>query len=272
MKYRSFFTLVVLMWLLPLNAHAQVLVLLQGYLGPGSSWRASGVTHILDRADWVDGGHLRIENDKVVNYRKQFGQDRTFYTLKMPTEAPVMVQAKLLAKYMKDIGKQHPGESLNIAGFSAGGIIGRTYMVMRKDDEPKVATLITISTPHLGTHLAEVGSKIRRSPLSSFTPFIGAGSFDRSDALLKDMHPEEYGNFLYWLNRQTHPRARYVSVIKGGRSFIGGDFVVPAYSQNMNNVVALWGMSTTVRLTGTHMLSHVDALLLVQQMLIGQQI
>ena len=47
---------------------------------------------------------------------------------------------------------------------------------------------------------------------------------------------------------------------------------MPAYSQNMNNVVALWGMSNIIRSTGAHMLSHKDALLLVQLMLVGQQI
>ena len=273
MKMRSLFALVLTLWLTPMMAHAQVLVLVHGYLGQGGSWRLSGTTHVLDRAGWEDGGHLRIEQGEVVNYRRGMsGQDRTFYTLDMPSEAPVMVQSKILAQYMKAIGQQHPGESLNIAGFSAGGLIGRTYMVMRKEDEPRVATLITISTPHLGTQLAEVGSQLQQTPLSWVAPFVGAGAFNRSDVLFRDMRPEEPGNFLYWLNRQVHPSANYVSIVKGGDSFLGGDFVVPAYSQNMNNVIAIRGMSDIIRSTGGHMLTYNDALLLVQIMLVGRQI
>jgi pimeloyl-ACP methyl ester carboxylesterase len=273
MNMRSIFGWIILIWLLPFSLHAQVLVLVHGYLGQGSSWRLSGVTHVLNRADWEDGGHLRIENDQVVNYRKGMsGQDRTYYTLDMPSEAPVMVQAELLANYMKAISDQHPGESLNIAGFSAGGLIGRAYMVMRRDDEPKVASLVTIATPHLGTQLAELGNKLQQTPLSWVAPFLGASEFNRSDVLFRDMRPEQPGTFLYWLNRQVHPTANYISIVKGGNSFMGGDFVVPAYSQNMNNVIALRGTANIIRSTGGHMLTYEDALLLVQIMLLSRQI
>ena len=147
MKVRCFFCLVLVFWLLSFAAHAQVLVLIQGYIGHGSSWRMSGITHVLDRAGWEDGGQLSIQDGKVVNYQSgKAGQDKTFYTLDLPLEAPVLTQAEKLATYMKAIAKYHPGESLNIAGFSSGGVIARTYMVQRKDDEPKVASLVTIAT------------------------------------------------------------------------------------------------------------------------------
>lgn len=273
MKMRRFFALLIFAWLMPFTVHAQVLVLLHGYLGQGSSWRLTGVTHVLNRAGWEDGGHLRIENDEVLNYRKGMsGQDRTYYTLEMPSEAPVMVQSRLLARYMKAISQNHPGESLNIAGFSSGGIVGRAYMVMRKDDEPRVATLVTIATPHLGTQLAELGTRLQQTPLSWMAPFVGASEFNRSDVLFREMRPEQPGTLLYWLNRQEHPTANYISVIKGGNSFLGGDFVVPAYSQNMNNVIALRGTSNIIRSTGGHMLTYEDALLLVQIMLLSRQI
>lgn len=273
MKVRCFFCLLVMLWLVSFTAHAQVLVLLQGYLGHGSSWRMAGVTHVLDRAGWEDGGHLDIQNGKVVNYRAgRAGQDKTFYTLEMPSEAPVLTQADKLAIYMKAIARFHPGESLNIAGFSAGGVVGRTYMVQRRDDEPKVASLVTIATPHLGSHLAELGLKLQDTPLTWFTPFMGAGSFNRSDALFHDLRPEESGAFLYWLNRQVHPKARYVSIIKTGSSLFDSDFIVPVYSQNMNNVIALRGSSVVLRTRGGHMLNYQDAVLLVQLMIIGNQI
>jgi imidazolonepropionase-like amidohydrolase len=36
-------------------AEDDVMVLVHGYLGPGSSWRLSGITHVLNRAGWEDG-------------------------------------------------------------------------------------------------------------------------------------------------------------------------------------------------------------------------
>ena len=273
MKVRCFFCLVLVFWLLSFAAHAQVLVLIQGYIGHGSSWRMSGITHVLDRAGWEDGGQLSIQDGKVVNYQSgKAGQDKTFYTLDLPLEAPVLTQAEKLATYMKAIAKYHPGESLNIAGFSSGGVIARTYMVQRKDDEPKVASLITIASPHLGSHLAELGLKLQETPLTWFTPYMGAGSFNRANALFHDMRPEEPGTFLYWLNRQVHPKARYVSIIRTGSSLFNSDFIVPVYSQNMNNVIALRGSSIVLRTIGGHMLNYQDAVLLVQLMIIGNQI
>lgn len=248
------------------GAQAQVLVLIHGYLGQGGSWRAAGVTHVLDRAGWEDGGHLRIENQQVMNYRQSEPQkyDRSFYTLDTPSDAPVGLQAQFLATFLKAISKRHPGESINLAGFSAGGLVARMYMVNRKDDEPKIASLITISTPHLGTQLAELGKKLRQTPLSWFTPYIGAETFNRSGGLYHDLSPEEPGNMLYWLNRQPHPKATYVSIIHVGTSMLGGDFVVSTRSQNMNNVIALRGQVYSLPVKGGHALTFQDALLLVQ--------
>ncbi len=273
MKVRCFFYLLLALWSCSFAAHAQVLVLVHGYLGSGGDWRLSGITHALDRAGWEDGGHLSIQESKVVNYRAgRAGQDKTFYTLDMPSEASILVQAEKLAIFMQAINKFHPGESLNIAGFSAGGVIGRTYMVMRKDEEPRVASLITIATPHLGSHLAELGVKLRQTPFSWVAPYLGAGSFNRSDVLFHDLRPEEPGTYLYWLNRQVHPKARYVSIIRTGNSLFNSDFIVPVYSQNMNNVVALRGSSVVLRTSGGHMLGYQDAMLLVELMIIGNQI
>ena len=273
MKVRSFFALLVLLAIGTGAVHAQVLVLVHGYMGHGGSWRVSGITHVLDRAGWEDGGHLSLQEGRVVNYQQgRPGQDKTFYTLDMPYEAPILSQAEILANYMKVISSSHPGESLNIAGFSAGGVIGRAYMVMRKDDEPRVASLITIASPHLGSHMAELGVKLQQTPLSWVAPFMGADAFNRADVLFRDLRPEEPGNFLYWLNRQVHPRARYVSIVRSGTSLFSTDFIVPEYSQNMNNVIALRSSSNIIRTSGTHMLTYQDAVLLVQLMLIGNQI
>lgn len=274
MKFRSLFCALILLYLASLSVHAQVLVLVHGYQGQGGSWRVSGITHVLDKAGWEDGGHLRIHKDKkVINYRlARRIQDKTFYTLDMPSEAPIAIQAQFLATFLKAISSHHPGESMNLAGFSAGGLISRMYMVTRKSDEPKIAMLITIATPHLGTHMAEIGAKLQRTPLAWITPYMGAGTFNRSANLYRELKFEEYGNFLYWLNRQVHPRAKYISIVRVSSSLLGGDFIVPSFSQNMNNVIALRGSSSVVQSTGGHELTFQDALLLTQLMLIERQI
>jgi pimeloyl-ACP methyl ester carboxylesterase len=259
MKFRIFFNALVLLYLASFNTHAQVLVLVHGHQGQGGSWRESGITHVLDKAGWEDGGHLRIHKDKeVINYRlARMIQDKTFYTLDMPSEAPIAVQAQFLATFLKAISSHHPGESMNLAGFSAGGLVSRMYMVARKSDEPKIAMLVTIATPHLGTHMAEIGAKLQRTPLAWITPYMGAGTFNRS---------------ANWLNRQVHPTAKYVSIVRSSSSLLGGDFIVPSFSQNMNNVIALRGNSSVVHSTGGHELTFQDALLLTQLMLIERQI
>lgn len=272
MSVRGLFIVTVLL-VQALPVHAQVLVLVHGYLGQGASWRVSGITHVLDRAGWEDGGHLRLQGDQVVNYRQgRPGHDKTFYTLDIPGAAPIAVQTQYLAAYMKAINRHHPGESLNIAGFSAGGLVARMYMVTRKTDEPRVASLVTIATPHLGTHLAEIGSKLQQTPLAWITPLMGASEFNYSDMLYKDLKPEAPGTFLYWLNRQVHPKARYVSIIKTGNSLIGSDIIVPKTSQNMNNVVALRGASRVLQSPGMHELTFQDAILLLQLLKVERQI
>jgi len=274
MKYRTFLNVFILLYCVSFGAQAQVLVLVHGYQGQGGSWREAGITHVLDKAGWEDGGHLRVDkNNKVINYRQaRKVQDRTFYTIDMPSDASIIVQARFLASFLKAITKHHPGESLNLAGFSAGGLVSRMYMVVRKNDEPKIATLITIATPHLGTHMAEIGAKLQRTPLAWITPYMGASTFNRSAPLYRELKFEEYGNFLYWLNRQVHPTAKYISIVRASSSLLGGDFIVPTFSQNMNNVIALRGSSSVVHSTGGHELTFKDALLLTQLMMIERQI
>ena len=274
MKLRIFFVWFIILTAVSFSASAQVLVLVHGYMGQGGSWRVAGITHVLDRAGWEDGGHLRIaEQHQVVNYRQgRSGQDKTFYTLDMPSDAPIAVQAKFLATFMKAISSHHPGESLNLAGFSAGGLVARMYMVVRRQDEPKVASLVTIASPHMGTQIAEIGAKLQQTPLGWVAPFMGAGSFTRSGQLYRELRPEAPGNFLYWLNRQVHPKAKYISIVRTSNSFMGGDFIVPAYSQDMNNVIALRGSASVVRSSGGHELTFQDALLLTQLMIIERQI
>ncbi|MEJ2593008.1 MAG: hypothetical protein P8178_16750, partial [Candidatus Thiodiazotropha sp.] len=82
-------------------------------------------------------------------------------------------------------------------------------------------------------------------------------------AVLLDLTPERPGNLLFWLNRQPHPDIAYVSVVRPGP--IGaGDELVPAFSQDMNNVAALKGKSRVVTTPVSHVLHPSDGRLLAE--------
>jgi pimeloyl-ACP methyl ester carboxylesterase len=220
---------------------------------------------MLNSAGWQDGGHLRIVGERITNYHQGGSKSsQTYYTLDMPSEAPLLIQAKFLANYISAIHQRHVGESISLAGFSAGGLVARLFMVLNQKQDVPVQTLITIATPHLGTRTAQLASTLQQSPLSMFAPWMGAESFNRSGYLYQDLSPEKPGNILFWLNRQEHPAARYISVIREDGGLFNKDYIVSAESQDMNRVVALTGRSLTVRTRGMHELKPEDAKLILR--------
>jgi hypothetical protein len=126
-----------------------------------------------------------------------------------------------------------------------------------------VGALVTIASPHLGTDTAEIGSLIGQTPLSWFAPMVGAGTLNRSQALYRDLSRENPQGVLFWLNRQPHPAARYVSVVRADSSLLG-DLVVPSASQDMNHVPALRGRSVRIEVRDGHGLSPGDGPVLVE--------
>jgi hypothetical protein len=70
------------------------------------------------------------------------------------------------------------------------------------------------------------------------------------------------GNLLYWLNGRQHPDIVYVAVVRGAAYGMPGDQVVPAPSQDLRRVPALYGRATIRVVAGDHQLSRQDGLLL----------
>ena len=87
--------------------------------------------------------------------------------------------------------------------------------------------------------------------------FFGLDTINRSKGLYWDLGREYPTTLLFWLNRQPHPKAFYVSIVR-----MGGDEWVPPYSQDMNDVPALHGKAQTVTTGGTHSLHLADGPLL----------
>ncbi len=241
---------------------ADTLVLIPGYLSDGQDWRQSGVADNLRRAGWGDGGNLFLHGGRPFVSGGGPSRPLRFYTLDLESEAPLMYQEQQLTAYLAALRERHPGEPLILAGHSAGGVLGRLQMV--RNPEQPVSALITIASPHLGTESAELGLQAGHSPLGLLTGLLGADTLNRSQGLYFDLARERPGNLLFWLNRQQHPEARYISVVRNGEDSLFGDLVVPEWSQDMNRVQALYGRSIRIEAGGGHGLSEDDGLLLAR--------
>lgn len=254
----------VLIWL-PAAASAEVLLFVQGYLSDDDSWRSSGVAGALRQAGWNDGGHLRLDRGGVwlrAGRATRQGHQR-FFTLALPTQAPLQVQAGYLEQYVDFLRTRFPNDSLILVGHSAGGVVARLYMVQH----PKVGVdmLVTIASPHLGTEVAELGAQAGRTPLSWIAPLLGAEAFNWSQGLYHDLMRERPQTLLFWLNRQPHPPAHYVGVVRTKDGLFDlGDLVVPVWSQDLNNVYALRDRAKRVDMGNDHGLSEKDGKLIAR--------
>lgn len=247
----------------PTTARADTLVLVQGYLGDAGSWRVSGIVPLLHQRGWTDAGHLHLApGGRILSTLPTPQSQNRLYTLDLPTEAPVALQAQVLSANVAEVAQRHPGERIAVAAHSAGGVVARYEMVTNPDT--KTTTLITIASPHLGTSAAEVGSAIGHSPLSWVAPFFGLNTINRSQVLYRDLWRDGPYTMLGWLNRQPHPKARYVSVIRTAdvRAPYAGDSVVAGWSQDMNVVPALTGRAERFVSPGDHGLRTDDGLLI----------
>jgi pimeloyl-ACP methyl ester carboxylesterase len=189
-----------------------------------------------------------------------------FYAVDLPSEAPVLLQVFQLNQMLEMIASSHPGEPIILAGHSAGGVVARTALV--RGNHPAVSALITIASPHLGTVRAEqaLDATDIPFPLSMVTDFFGGDVYDtamRSRSLYVDLVRPQPGTLLYWLNAQPHPDIHYFSLVRGSAQAGWGDYIVPAYSQDMNNVPALRGRSTMVNVPVEHGLTPLDGSVLV---------
>lgn len=247
-------------WLTLSPAHAgQTVVLIHGYWSDGSDWRRLGVVQALQFAGWHDAGHL-LPSGLLPTWIYPNATDNCVYTVTLPSEAPLPLQVSWLGTYLQGLRARHPNNDLILVGHSAGGVVARLAMVVTAIP---VHTLITIASPHLGTEAAEWGLEVTHSPVGWFLPFMGGNSLLRSEGLYLDLVRESPGTLLFWLNRQPHPSAQYISIVRMGAKVGAGDSIVPLYSQDLNHVPALAGKAMTVTSIGFHGLQPTDGPLLV---------
>ncbi len=249
-------------------AGAQTLLLIQGYLGSAGSWRLTGVTAVLQRFGWWDAGHLTPGPGPggVIPQGFPGRGDKRFYTIDLPTEAPLDAQAALIGRYVAFLKTRHPQSPIVLIGHSAGGVAARLFMV--RVPQAGVRALITIASPHLGTVSADMAATISDSPLGWIAPFFGglANTINRSRVLYDELGRERPFNLVGWLNRQPHPPAIYVSIVRTRDPVAPGvgDSFIRGWRQDMRHVVALGPRARTIFSPGDHGLRPDDGALLAR--------
>ncbi len=248
-------------------AAADVLVLVHGYLGTAQSWAESGV---MERLHWRGYRHAGIlsYSPQGLLFQPMGGSqtERPVYTVNLPSQAPIVIQADWLAAMLREVRRRHPDEPINLVGHSAGGVVARTTLV--RHGKLGVKHLITIAAPHFGTLRA-----IQALDATNSSGILGGikswlvrrrtgnalyATVKQSRGVLLDLTPPGPGNFLYWLNQQPHPDIAYTSIMRIGTFYMPGDQMVPPLSQDMNRVPALTGKVKTYSMAQGHLLTPQD--------------
>lgn len=248
-------------------ASAEVLVLVHGYLGTANSWVESGVLDRLIRRGYQHRGVLTSGPQGVLYRPLGTGPaTRPVYTVNLPSQAPVIIQADWLAAQLREVRRRHPEQAINLAAHSAGGIVARMALV--RHGPLGVQHLITIAAPHLGTGraLQALDATDNRGILGSLKGwFVRKRTGDalyatvqQSRGVLLDLTPPAPGNLLFWLNGQSHPDIRYTSIMRIGTFYMPGDQIVPPLSQDLNRVPALFGRAKTYSMAQGHLLTPQD--------------
>lgn len=263
------FTIVVLLLpvLKPVMARADIVFLVHGFHSGAYTWDVSGVTNILEQNGWPRAG-LYTTPGFTVRYLAAPGEQAPNKTIliDLPSEAPLNLQADLLQTALLDVSRRYPGEPITLVGHSAGGVVARVVVV--RNVVPDIKRLVTIAAPNLGTEraLQALDAADVPWPFSMVADFFGGYGYDlvrRSEHLLVDLLPASPRTYLGWLNMQPHPDIEYIGIARGQELTLWGDWLVPAISQDLNNVPALAGRAILLTVPAGHGLVPMDGITLV---------
>jgi triacylglycerol lipase len=264
---KSLLLLLFVFGLKPVIASADIAVLVHGYHSSAMAWERSGVSSMLQENDWPRAG-LYTTAGQGVRYLPAAGEQATnkVFVVDLPSEAPLNLQADLLQQILLDIGTRYPEEPITLVGHSAGGVVARIIVV--RNTIPSVQRLVAIASPNLGTErvIQALDATDIPWPFNYIADFFGGDAYHtvrRSGHLLVDLLPATPGTYLGWLNVQPHPEIEYISMVRGQAHNLGGDWLVPGISQDLNNVPALSGRAALLTVPANHELTLLDGATLV---------
>ena len=244
-----------LLLLLPAPVLAgNLLVLVHGYAAHAGTWEYSGINRLLQANGWQ---HVASPQ----------AADNLFYAAHLPAQAPLTFQAGILLSQLQMLRAQYPDRQITLAGHSAGGVVAR--LAVLNGNPAGVSRLVSIASPNLGTPRAAQGLDIvEDKPFFCPGPgwyalksFFGGSRYrylEDSKGALYQMLPPGFGSLIARINQQPHPDIEYHSIV---RQY--GDLMVPAYSQDMNNVPVLSGKSRVWMSNAPHFLNMHDGQLLL---------
>jgi triacylglycerol lipase len=244
-----------LLLLLPAPVLAgNLLVLVHGYAAHAGTWEYSGINRLLQANGWQ---HVTSPQ----------AADNLFYAAHLPAQAPLTFQAGILLSQLQALRAHYPDRKITLAGHSAGGVVAR--LAVLNGNPAGVSRLVSIASPNLGTPRAAQGLDIvEDKPFFCPGPgwyalksFFGGSRYrylEDSKGALYQMLPPGFGSLIARINQQPHPDIEYHSIV---RQY--GDLLVPAYSQDMNNVPVLSGKSKVWMSNAPHFLNVHDGQLLL---------
>ena len=101
-------------------AQADVLVLVHGFMGSPYSWQSSGVLPQLAATGWQPAGIVSASGQQ--RFAATSGKN-PLYLAALSSEAPIPVQVQELTTILHHLQKQHPDESIRIAGQDRKSVV-----------------------------------------------------------------------------------------------------------------------------------------------------
>ena len=200
------------------------ILFVHGFGGTGEGWVDAGLTDYLEQTGLRFGGvvHTTIEGGVHLEDSHFPPESSDFYALDIsdPFQSLELWQREIHAAADR-ILSWTGASRLVLVGFSAGGVAARKYLVEHSEDH-RIAKLVTIASPHLGSELAlvsRVDRDVRKAiddgrlsgkmaeKYNSIIARIQKVTELRLDApLLRELVPPDHdGAFLEELNRSPHP-------------------------------------------------------------------
>ncbi|MEW8043218.1 MAG: hypothetical protein G8D28_02715, partial [gamma proteobacterium symbiont of Phacoides pectinatus] len=219
---------------------------------------------VLERHGWRRAGLLRVGPagiERRPGPGPGAGAANKVYSVDLPSTAPLMVQADLLAALLRDLKARHPDEPC-IWRDTRRAVWWRVccWCAIRRSGPPRSSP----SPPPTSVPCAPWRPWTRPTApaLSAWFKDLFGGTLyqtvKHSRGVLIDLTPPHPGTLLHWLNLQPHPDIAYHSIVRPGPTGMG-DELVPAFSQDMNSVPALRGRSRVVVSAAAHGLAPGDA-------------